>query len=77
VADGLERKPVMYQRDPAMQLRAERVWLERRGPREFIIAGESREGHAAETRLSGGVTSRELQRLALAERIPETARPVE
>jgi hypothetical protein len=77
VADEPKREPVMYRPDPALALKAERIWLERRGRREFIIVGKSREGHVAETRLSGGVTSRDLQHLARAQRIPETARRVQ
>jgi hypothetical protein len=47
--------PFMYRLDPAVvRPKAER--LERRGPREFFIVCRTRDGYAAETRLSGGVT---------------------
>jgi hypothetical protein len=45
----------MYQLDPAL-VRPKSVRLERRGPREFVIVGKTRDGYAVENKLSGGVT---------------------
>ena len=76
MAEEPKRHPMMYEPDPAMTFKAERVSLERRVG-AFIIVRESSEGHTAETRLSGGVTPGVLRALSLAQRMPETARRVQ
>jgi hypothetical protein len=58
VADEPKPEPFMYQPDPERKhwVQAKGGRLERRGPREFFIVGETHDGRAAESKLSGGVT---------------------
>ena len=48
----------MYRPDPEKErwVQAKNGRLERRGPREFFIVGETHDGRPAESKLSGGVT---------------------
>jgi hypothetical protein len=51
--------PFLYQPDPNKEVwvQAKGKRLERRGPRQFFVVGETHDGRKAETQLGGSATS--------------------